>query len=57
VAQRVGRRAQTSKILSIESAKGRVDSLSNPDNSFFHVRTQERDPKMTAKEQSRSARC
>jgi hypothetical protein len=47
---------QTRKILSIESAKGRFDGRADADNSFFHTRTQESNPKVTAKEQPRPAR-
>jgi hypothetical protein len=42
--------------LGIEGAKRGFDSLSDADNSFFHARTKERNPKMTAKEQLRPAR-
>src|ERR1700736_2299582 len=45
--------AQTGQILSVKSAKRCFNSLADPDNSFFHTRTQERNPKVTAKEQSR----
>jgi hypothetical protein len=42
--------------LGIKSTKGCFDSLADPDNSFFYARTQERNPKATAKEQLRLAR-
>lgn len=47
---------QTRKILSIESAKRRFDRRADADNSFFHTRTPESNPKVTAKEQPRPAR-
>jgi hypothetical protein len=50
------RRAQTRKILGVKSAKRRFDRWTDADNSFFDARTQERNPKVTAKEQSRPAR-
>jgi len=50
------RRAQTRKILGVKSAKRPFYRWTDADNSFFDTRTQERDPKMTAKKQTRPAR-
>lgn len=55
-AQAVGWRTQSGQILRIEGAKRGFDGLADPDNSFFHARTQERNPKVTAKEQLRPTR-
>src|SRR5260370_5967706 len=55
-AQAVGRWTQSGQILGIEGAKRSVDRLPEADNSFFHARTQERNPKLAAKEQLRPAR-
>src|SRR5437667_12350706 len=55
-AQAVGRWTQSGQILGIKGAKRGVDRLPEADNSFFHARTQERNPKLTAKEQLRPAR-
>lgn len=52
----MGRRTQSGQILRIKSAKRGFDGLRDPDNSFFHARTQERNPKVTAKEQLLPAR-
>jgi hypothetical protein len=42
--------------LGVKSVKRRFDRWTDADNSFFDARTQERDPKMTAKKQTRPAR-
>src|SRR5207237_6175517 len=55
-AQGAGRWTQSGQILGIKGAKRGVDRLPEADNSFFHARTQERNPKLTAKEQLRPAR-
>ena len=55
-AQAVGRRTQSGEILRIKGAKRGVDRVSDADNSFFDGRTQERNPKLTAKEQLRPTR-
>jgi len=52
----MGGRTQAGRILRIKSAKRGFDGLPDADNSFFHARTQERNPKVTAKEQLRPAR-
>ncbi len=52
----MGRWTQSGQILGIKGAKRGVDRLPEADNSFFHARTQERNPKLTAKEQLRPAR-
>jgi hypothetical protein len=55
-AQAAGRRTQSGEILRIKGAKRGVDRVPDADNSFFHGRTQERNPKLTAKEQLRPTR-
>src|SRR4029077_14876693 len=54
--QAMGGRTQAGRILRIKSAKRGFDGLPDADNSSFHARTQERNPKVTAKEQLRPAR-
>jgi hypothetical protein len=42
--------------LRVKSTQRSLDCLANPDNPFFYAWTQQRNPKMTAKKQSRPAR-
>jgi len=55
-AQAVGWWTQSGQILRIKGAKRGVDRVPDADNSSFHRRTQERNPKVTAKEQLRPTR-
>lgn len=55
-AKRRCRRPQAGEVLSVESAKGCLNRLADSDNAVFDRRTEERDPKLIAKQQARPTR-
>ena len=54
---RFGGRTQPSQILRVECAERRRNSRPDSQDAFFHIWPKQRDPKLAAKKQLRTAHC